>query len=155
MLHLGRVDQLGLVVVAGNANRLGVLLCQHDFSVFGRSVAGVAALVGKRRVHELCHQLGRGRLVRIVALDAVGRGERLILVSLLQAFILGIVAIQTERRSCLGQMEPVLRSGVGARLVGEMACVTAHVEGGVNAAGLGHIQTGLVTSAAEVLFFPA
>jgi hypothetical protein len=43
--------------------------------------------------------------MRIVALDAVGRGEGLVLVSLLQVRILGIVAIEAERRGRLGEME--------------------------------------------------
>ena len=36
--------------------------------------------------------------MRIVALGAIGRGERLVLVCLLQIGILGIVAIEAESR---------------------------------------------------------
>ena len=78
MRHFGRVDQLGLVVVAGDAKRFGVGLRQHHFSVFGRRVAGIAAFACERRMHELRHQLGRIRLVRIMALHAVRRGEGLV-----------------------------------------------------------------------------
>jgi len=67
-------------------------------SVFGRRVAGVAALGFKRRMLELRHQLGCRGLVRIVALQAIRRGEGLVLMGLLKIGILGIVAIQAERR---------------------------------------------------------
>ena len=42
MRHLGRVDRLGLVVVAGHANCLGIGLGEHYFSFLGRRVAGFA-----------------------------------------------------------------------------------------------------------------
>ena len=58
MRHFGRVDQLGLVVMAGHAQTLGVGLRQHHFSVFRRRMAGFAALLRERLMHELPHQLG-------------------------------------------------------------------------------------------------
>ena len=143
MRHLGRVDQLGLVVVAGDAERLGVGLRQHDLSVFCRRVAGIAALRLERRMLELRHQLGRVRLMRIVALEAVGRGEGLVVVGLLQVCILGIVAIEAERRRGLGQMEAVFRGWLGAGFVGDVAGVAAHIERGVAASFLRDIQAGL------------
>src|SRR5271165_6647262 len=82
MRDLGAVDLLGLLIMAGDAERLGVRLCQHYFAVFGRLVAGVAGLVRKWRMGELLHQLGLRRLVRVVTLHAVGSAERLALVRL-------------------------------------------------------------------------
>src|SRR5271165_6628085 len=82
MLHLCAVNLLGLLVMAGDAERLGVRLCQHHLAVFGRLVAGIAGLVRKRRMGKLLHQLGLRRLVRVVTLHAVGSAERLALVRL-------------------------------------------------------------------------
>ena len=42
MLDLGGVDLLGLLVMAGHAQRLGVRLGQDNLAVFGGLVAGVA-----------------------------------------------------------------------------------------------------------------
>ena len=99
--------------------------------------------------------LGDVRLVRIVALQAVGRAEGLVLMSLLQIGILRIVAIHAKRRRRLGQMEAVLHRRFGAGLVGDVAGVAAHIESGVTAALLGHIQSGLVATEAEILFLAA
>ena len=85
MRHFGGLNQLGLVVVAGDAERLGVGLRQDDLAVFGGRVAGVAALRFEGRMLKLRHQLRRGRLMRIVAFQAIGRREGLVLVRLLQA----------------------------------------------------------------------
>ena len=93
--------------------------------------------------------------MRIVALQTVGRAEGLVLMRLLQIRILRIMAIQAERRRSLGQMEAVLRRRFGAGLVGDMAGVAAHIERGMTAALLGHIQSGLVATEAEILFFVA
>ena len=49
-------------------------------------------------------------------------------------------------------MEAVLRRRVSARFVGGVAGVATHVERGVAAALLRHIESGLVAGAAEVLF---
>ena len=155
MWHFGRLDQLGLVVMAGYAQGLGVGLRQHYFSVFCRRVAGVAAIHRERCMHELIHQLGKRRLVRIMTLQTVGRGEGLVLMSFLQVCVLCIMAVQTERRGRLGQMEPVLCRRFGARLVGEVAGVTAHIESGMTAALLGHIQSRLVATEAEVFLIAA
>jgi len=52
-------------------------------------------------------------------------------------------------------MEPVLRRRFGAGLVGEVAGFAAHVEGGMAAALLRHIQPGLMAGEAEVFLFAA
>ena len=155
MRHLGGVDELGLVVMAGYADCFGVRLRQHDFSVFRRSVAGIAAPGLEGRMHELHHQLGRRGLMGIVALHAVGGGERLTLMRFLQVSILGIVAIEAERRRRFGQMELVVHGRFGAGFVGNVAGVTAHVERGMAAALLWRVHSGLVATEAEVLFFGA
>ena len=109
--------------------------------------------VCERHVHELRHQLGRHPTGadrgtprswpwRKADSDAPSGDP-----------ILGIVAIQTKRGSRLGQMEPVLRRGFGARLVSEVAGVAAHVERGVTAALLGYIQPCLVATAGRDFLF--
>ena len=153
--HLGRLNQLGLVVMAGHAQRLDVGLRQHDFSILHGRMAGFAALGLERRMKKLGHQLGRRRLVRIVALQAVGGGEGLVPVGLLEVRILGVMAVQAERRGRLGQMEPVLHGRRGARLVRQVAGIAPHVQRGMTAALFRNIQSGLVATEAEVLFFPA
>src|SRR5215472_6437755 len=69
---------------------------------------------------------------------------------LLQLVVVGIVAIEAERRAGLGQVEPVFRGGFGPGLVGGVAGVAAHVERRMPAALLGGRQSGLVALAAEV-----
>ena len=150
MLHLRLLNLLRLLAVAGNAEGLGVGLRQHDLAVLGRRVAGVAASAGERRMRERLHQLGLRRLVRIVALHAIGGGERLALVRLDQARILGIVAIEAQRRSRLGQVIVELNLALLADLVGDVASLATHVQRGVPAALLGNVQSLLVAGQAEV-----
>lgn len=83
VLHLGGVDQLCLVVMAGDTNLFCTRLRKDNLAVFGRGVAHVAAFVGEGWMHKLRHKLGRGGLVRVVAPEAIGGRERLTLVSLL------------------------------------------------------------------------
>ncbi len=70
MLHLGLVDMLRLIAVAGDAESFRVSVGQNDFAVFRRRVAGVATLVGKRRMGKFLKQLRLCRLVGIMALRA-------------------------------------------------------------------------------------
>lgn len=53
--------------------------------------------------------------------------------------ILSIVAIQTQRRGRLGEMEAVLRSRLRACFVSHVASVAAHVKRGMTAALLRHM----------------
>ena len=119
MRHLGGVDQLGLVVVAGDAESLWRPSASARPCRLLPGAWQVSQLLPQRAMRELRHQLGRCGLVRIVALQAVGGGERLILVRLLQVRVLGIMAIQAERRSGLGEMEIGFRRRLGAGLVRE------------------------------------
>jgi hypothetical protein len=106
MLHFGALDEFRLIVVAGHAKRLDILLGQHHFAVFSGSVAGAASVfVSKRWMQELGHQLRSGRLVRIVAAEAIGFFKGLVLMGLLQCCIFWIVAIDAESGSRFGQME--------------------------------------------------
>src|SRR5579872_7453122 len=155
MLHLGGLDLLALVVVAGQAESLGVGLGQDHLTVLGGRVAGIAAIALERCVLKLRHQLGRVGLVRIVALHAVGAGERLVVMRLLELFVVGVVAIEAERRARLGQVELVVLSCFRSGLVGHMAGIAAHVEGGVTASLLRYMQSSLVALAAEIFFFAA
>ena len=83
MLHFRRLNQLRLVVVTGKAERFRISLRQHNLSVFRRSVADVALLVGERRMLKPCHQFRSGRLMWIVALQAIRFTKRLVLMCLL------------------------------------------------------------------------
>ncbi len=87
----------------------------------------------------------------IVTFDTVGRGERLVLMSLLQRCILGVVAIETKSGSGLGQMKFVFSRWLSARLMGDVTRVAPHLQRGVEASFRRNIQPSLVTAAAEIL----
>ncbi len=133
MLNLSLLDQLGLVGVAGNAKVLDVLLRQHHFAVFRRSMAGVATLIRKWRMCKLRHQLRRCGLVWIMALQAVGCGKRLILVRLLQCGIFRVVAIEAQCRSRLRQVKAVFQRRFRSGFMRDVARVAAPVERGMTA----------------------
>ena len=101
-------------------------------------------------MRERLHQLGLRRLVRIVALHAIGGGERLALVRLDQARVLRIVAVEAQRRSRLGQVIVELDLALLAGLVGDVAGVAAHVQRRVPAAFLGNVQSLVVAGQAEI-----
>ncbi len=60
MLNLGSFDQLGFVVVAGDAEGFCIGLGEHDFAVFGWGMAHIASASLEGRVLEFRHQFGRG-----------------------------------------------------------------------------------------------
>ena len=155
MLHLGFLDLLGFVGVTGDAKVLHVFLRQDDFSIFRRGVAHLATLLGKWRMEKLGHQLRLRRLVRVVALQAVRGTERLVLVSLLQARVLRIVAVDAQRGSGFRQVKAIFNGRLGARLVGDVARLTTHVQRGVPAAFFRNIQPLRVAGEAEIVFFLA
>src|SRR4051812_31205911 len=93
--------------------------------------------------------------MRIVALHAVGGGERLSLVSLDQGRVFGVMAIQAERRRGLRQVVIELLLAAFTGLVGEVAGFAAHVEGSVAAALLGNVQSLGMAAEAEVLVLVA
>src|SRR5215831_4354758 len=104
VLHFSGLDLLGLLLVAGYADRLCIFLGKNDFSVFRRLVAGCTRiLVTERSVYEYLHQLGLRRLVRIVTSSAIGLVKRLIVMCLPEVLAFGIVAIEAELRNALGQ----------------------------------------------------
>ena len=103
--NFGRLDQLGFIVMARYAQCLGVFLGKHHFSVLCRRMADFALLIGEWRMSEFRHQLGRCRLVRIVAAHAIGGFKGLILVRLLQGRILYVMAVDAKRRWSFGEMK--------------------------------------------------
>ncbi len=125
--HLCRFNLLHLLVVAGDAQRLGLGLRQHHLAIFGGGVAGITALIRKRSVQDRLHQLRRIRLMGIVAGNAVGGGKGLALVRLLKIGILGIVTIETERRGRLGQVIVKLLLARFAHFVSGMAGIAARI----------------------------
>ena len=155
MLHLGGLDQLGLRVVAHHAEILHVGLCQHHFPVFRRRVAHFALLIRERRMRELGQQLGRRRLVWIVALHAIRGGKRLILVRLLQIGALRVVAIDAQRRWRLGQVIIKLDLARFAGLVRDVARLAAHIQGHVPAALRRRVQSNSVAREAKIFFLVA
>ena len=96
MLHLRALNLFGLVAVARHANGFGVRLCKYHFPVLRGRVAHFALLVRKGRMRIFRHELRQFRLVRVVALDAVSRAERLVAVCFLQTCVFGIVAIHAK-----------------------------------------------------------
>jgi hypothetical protein len=152
MLNFGGRDQLSFIVMASHAQRLGIGLRQHHFSILSRSVADFALLIGKWRMGEFCHQLRGGGRVGIVTAHAIGRLKRLILVRLLQVRALDVMTIYTERGRRLGEMKIEFGLANLSRFVGNVASVAAHVERGMAAAFLRHIQPGGMAAQAEVFF---
>src|SRR5215469_15930836 len=121
MLNLCLRDQLSFVGMAGDTKIFYVRLSKNDLAIFRRSMAGGARLLGKRGMEKPCHQLGRRGLMRVMAAGAVRCREGLILMCLLEGLILGVVAIQAERRHALGQVELVFLGEFGAGLVYHVA----------------------------------
>ena len=114
-------------------------------------MAEIARLVGKRRMQELPHQFRRRRLVRIVATGAVRSSEGLIVMRLLQARVLRVMAVETERGGGLGQMEIELGLACFSRLVGEVAGLASQIERGMTAAFFRDVQSLCVALETEIL----
>lgn len=76
-----------------------------------------------------------------MALRASGRSKRLALVSLDERCVLGVVAVDAQRRDRLGQVIVEFLFAFFADFVCHMAGVTSHIEGGVAAAFFWHVQT--------------
>ena len=135
MLYLGARDLLGLLVVAGHAQFLDAGGGEHHLAVLGRLMAGVAGFRLKGAVQERPHQLWRGRLMRIVAGEAIRLFDRLALMGLRDLRVLGIVTFRAERGAGLGKVIPELGIRRSAGLVGDVAGFAAAIERGVAAAG--------------------
>ena len=139
VLHFRSFNLLGFLVVARDAERLRVRLCQHDLPIFCRCMADFALLVCKWWMRKLGQKLWHGGLVRVMALHAVGGAKRLVLMRLLQAFVFGVVAVDAQCRWALGQVVIEFRITRRAGLVGHMASLAAHVQRGVSATLLWHV----------------
>jgi len=155
VLHLGFFDLLCLLAVTGYAQVFDLGLGQYYFSVFGRRMAHLAALVSKRRMKESGQEFRGGRLVRVVALQAVRCTEGLILVRLLQGGIFRIMAVDAECRGPLRQVKAVFSCGFRSRLVGHVAGLATHIQSGMTAALFRDIESLRVASEAEIVFLVA
>src|SRR5208337_2916521 len=152
MRNFGLVDFVRLIAVTGRAERSSIGVGQDNLSVFRRGVAGIAGLLGKRRMGKFLHQLGQRRLVRIVALRASGRGKGLSLVSLDEGGVFDVVAVHAERGYGFGQVIVELLLTFFADFVRRVAGIASHVEGGVAAAFLWNIRSLSVASEAKIVF---
>ncbi len=138
--------------MAGYAQRFGVRLGQYDLSILCRRMADFALLVGKWGMGEFCHQLGSGRLVRIMTAQAIRRLERLVLVRLLEFGVLHVMAAEAKRRRCLRQVKIKLGLSNFSRLMGEVASLAPHVQSGVTTALRRDVYARFMTTQAEVVF---
>ena len=102
------------------------------------------------RMRECLNELGRVRLMRIVTLHAVRSRERLALMRLDQRGVFRVVAIETKRRTRLGEVEVKLFLAALAGLVRHVAGVAAHVERRVPATFLRNVHALRVALQAEV-----
>src|ERR1017187_6179416 len=152
MLYFRLRDLLCLVGMAGQAYLLDAGLSQDNLAILGGLVAGIARLRFKRIVHECLHQLGRFRLVRIVASKTIGLFERLSLVRLHQLGILHIVTIEAQRGCVLGQVIIEFAFAAFTRFVRDVAGVASHVERSVTAATRRNIRSLRVAREAKIFF---
>ena len=118
-------------------------------------MADFAGLLSEGGMDELRHQLRRRRLMGIVAAQAIGGAEGLIPMRLLQACVLGVVTIQAQCRCGFGEVEIKFRLPFFAGLMGHVAGFASHVERRVATAFVGNVQSDLVATEAEILFFSA
>src|ERR1700691_2117210 len=98
LMQMCFLELISLLAVAADAQRLAVSLRKHHLAIRRRLMARVACVHRKWRMSESLHKLGRARLMRIVALNAVCVCERLSLVRLDQRRILRIVTVKAQRR---------------------------------------------------------
>jgi len=93
--------------------------------------------------------------VRIVALQAIRRSERLVLVRLLQIRVLRIVTGDAERWCRFRQVKQIFCRGFSTGLVRCVAGVAAHIERGVTAAFLWNVGSLRVARKTEVVLLVA
>ena len=89
--------------------------------------------------------------MRIVAGQAVGLFDRLVLMRFGDLRVFGIVTIQAQRRRSLGQMVTKLAIRIAAALVNGMAGIAVHIERRVTAALGRHVQPGGVAIQTEIV----
>jgi len=155
MLDWRLLDLLRLLLVAGNTDRLWAGLSKNHLSVLGWLMAAIARFRLERTVLEGLHQFRRLRLVGIVASQAVGFFKGLVLMRLRQLRILGVVTIDAERRSILGQVFGKLAVGRITDFVGDVAGFAPHVEGSMAAALGRRVETHVVALQTKVVGFRA
>lgn len=151
MLELRLLDLLGLVRVATDTDFPNASLGQYYFSVLCRFMADFAEFLAKRRMHKRLHQLRPRRLVRVVTTHAVCLSERLALVRFDQTGVSSVVTIQTECRGCLSEVICKFQVRRISGLVGNVASVTAEIEGFMTTAVLGNTHPCVVAGEAEIL----
>lgn len=151
MLNRSLLDLVRFIRMASEAQLARAASRQDDLSVFRVLVTNLAALRFEGIVLEDLHQLRRGRRVRIMATEAIGRFERLVFVSFLKLRILHVMAVDAERRRVLGEVKVEFTLATLAGFVRYMAGVAAAVEGGVATAGLGDIEADVVAAQAKIV----
>ena len=108
--------------MAAYAEFLDLCLNQNHLSVLRGGMALLTLALGERIMDELLQQLGTVRLVRIVTFQAVCLSDGLTTVGLDEVRILGVVAIEAERRRSLGYVK--LPGYIFSNLMIHMAAVT-------------------------------
>src|SRR5664279_1806865 len=151
MLHLGSFNFFRLLAVTGHANRLRVSLRQDYLAILRRLVTGIAGSGFEGSVGIFLHQMSLRRLVRIVALNAIGCGERLSVVCLHQVSGSGVVTVEAKCRRRFGEVIVEFLLALLAGLVRSVAGFATHVEGGVTASVWRNIQSLGVTIKAKIL----
>lgn len=116
---------------------------------------GAGVFVAEGRVHEGLHQLRLRGLVWIVAAQAIGFVERLVVVRLLKTLVLGIVTVEAKLRSRLRQVEVELSLPFFTVLVRDVASAATHVQRRVAASVFRNIHAHAVAGQAEVVLFRA
>ena len=132
MLHLGRLDLPGLLLVATHAQFTDAGFGQHHFPILGRGVTGLALRFFEGLVDERLQELRAGGLVWVVATQTIGFLERQVTVGLGKSGLSHIVAIQSQCWRALGEMENTIH--LLADFVALVATVAAHIQRGVAAA---------------------
>ena len=150
MLYLRGFDQLGLVIVTGDAERLHISLRQDYLAVFRRCMAHVTGFVRKRRMEEFRHQLWCGGLVGIVTTHAVRGAKGLVAMGGLQICRFRIVTINAQCRNRFGEVEIEFLLALVSYLVDGVAGVASHIERGVTASPRRNIRALLMAAEAEV-----
>lgn len=151
MLHLGALNLLSLLSVAGDAEFFRACLRQDDFAVLGRLMANLALPFPERQVHKSLHQFRPSGLVWIVAGQAICLLEGLILVGFDQRAVFCIMAVHAKPWCGLCQVIPKFTFGTRSRLVIDMAGITTRIERQMAAAFFGHVQPDAVAAQAKII----
>lgn len=153
MLHLCLLDLLCLISVATDAKLLRARRHEHHLVVFRLLMAGIAGILAalERSMHKCLHQFWTRRFMRVVALNAISRRERLIVMCLAQVRVLGVVTIEAELGRGLCKMIGKVGLTRITSFVDRVAAIASHVERGMPASLFRHIGSGSVATQAEIL----